>query len=117
MFCFPPAYLLLVNFASRNVCLCSQHQNLALNLKALKSIQVTGLTNPDSFIKAHDHEQISTFLRKIQDKTVKYEIWKKVKVPNEKTTKPTEESIMMRMRLVVEELTKEDFFGKFHFTN
>ena len=41
MFCrFRPAYLLLVNFASRNVCLCSRHQNLALKLKALKSIQV-----------------------------------------------------------------------------
>ena len=90
---FRPAYLLLVNFASRNVCLCSRHQNLALKLKALKSIQVTGLTNPDSFIKAHDDEQIFTLLRKVQDKTLKYEIWKKVKVPDEKTTKPSEESI------------------------
>ena len=35
MFChFRPAYL-LVNFASRNICLCSRHQNLALKLKAL----------------------------------------------------------------------------------
>ena len=102
-FHFRPACLLLVNFASRNVCLCSRHQNLALKLKALKSIQVTGLTNPDSFIKAHDAEQISTLLRKIQGKTVKYEIWKKVRVPNEKTTKPNEESIRMRMKLVVEE--------------
>ena len=104
IFCrFRPAYLRLVNFASRNVCLCSRHRNLALKLKALKSIKVTGLTNPDSFIKAHDHEQISTLLRKIQDKAVKYEIWKKVKVPNEKTTKLSEESIKMKMRLVVEE--------------
>ena len=51
MFCrFRTAYLLLVNFASRNVSLCSRHQNLALKLKALKSVQVTGLTNPNSFI-------------------------------------------------------------------
>ena len=113
MFCrFRPAYLLLVNFASQNVCLCSRHQNLALKLKALKSIQVAGLTNPDSFIKAHDDEQISTLLRNIQDKTVKYEIWK-FKVPNEKTTKPSEESIKMRMRLVVEEQTKKDFLESF----
>ena len=75
MFCrFRPAYFLLVNFASRNVCVCSRHQNLVLKLKALKSIQVTGLTNPDNFIKAHDNEKISTLLRKIQNKTVKYEI-------------------------------------------
>ena len=78
MFCrFRPAYLLLVNFASQNICLCSGHQNLALKLKTLKSIQVTGLTNPDSFIKAHGDEQISAVLRKIQDKTVKCEIWSK----------------------------------------
>ena len=49
-------------------------------------------------------------LRKIQDKTVKYEIGKKVKVPNKTTTKPSEESIKMRMRLIVEEQTKEDFW-------
>ena len=37
IFCrFRPAYLLLVNFASRSVCLCSLHQNIALKLKALK---------------------------------------------------------------------------------
>ena len=113
MFCrFRPAYL-LVNFTSRNVCLCSRHQNLALKLKALKSIQVTGLTNPDSFIKVHGDEQISALLRKIQDRTVKYEIWKKVKLLNEMTTKPSEESIKMRMRLVVEEQTKEDFLESF----
>ena len=79
----------------------------------MKLIQVTGLTNPDSVIKADDDEQISTLSRKIQDKTVKYEGLKKAKVPNEKTTKPSEESIKMRMRLVVEEQTKEDFLESF----
>ena len=44
---------------------------------------------------------------------MKYEIWKKVKVPNEKTTKPSEKSIEMRMGLVVEEQTKEDFLESF----
>ena len=51
---------LMYSGPSTNHDLYSRHQNLALKLKALKSIQVTGLTNPDSFIKAHDDEQIST---------------------------------------------------------
>ena len=42
---------------------------------------------------------------------------RKSKVPTEKTTKPSEESIKMKMRLVVEEQTKKACFGKFHFTN
>ncbi|KAL3862597.1 hypothetical protein ACJMK2_008554 [Sinanodonta woodiana] len=49
-----PKYLLLANFASRRTCLCARHQNMALKLKAMRSLGLNLPKSPDAFIKKQD---------------------------------------------------------------
>ena len=42
---------LLVNFTTRTACLCTRHQNMALNLKSLKLFKIVDTQNPDVFVK------------------------------------------------------------------
>ncbi|KAL3861744.1 hypothetical protein ACJMK2_007767 [Sinanodonta woodiana] len=49
-----PKYLLLANFASRRTCLCARHQNMALKLKAMRSLGLNLPKSPDAFIKEQD---------------------------------------------------------------
>ena len=46
----PPNYL-SVNFTTRNACLCTRHQNVALKLKSLQALKIVETHNPDAFIK------------------------------------------------------------------
>ena len=92
----PPTFFLSI-LLPRNVCLCSRHQNLAPKLKALKSMKVIGITNPDTFIKTNDYHQIKAILTAIPHNNVKYEVWKKVEVPNDKGGKSNDDAVKTKM--------------------
>ena len=47
---YRPNYISLVNYASRNTCLCQKHQDFALKLRCVKNVGVNCLTSPDKYI-------------------------------------------------------------------
>ncbi|XP_046544601.1 uncharacterized protein LOC124254795 [Haliotis rubra] len=98
-----PAHVLPVSFTARNTCLCSKHQNMALKLKSLKSFNVVSTSSPDAFIKAHTQSEIERQLSQIQLDKVTYKTWKKV----------TDSRGKSKMKLVDEEVAKDDFISNF----
>ena len=73
-----PNNFVLANFAIRKICLCTQHQNLALKLKMLKKYKPVP-TNPEAFAKFID-EKIISILESINEKIFTFDIWKKVDI-------------------------------------
>ena len=68
-----------------------------------------GTKNPDTFIKTNDDHQIKAILAAIPHDNVKYEVWKKVKVPNDKGGKSNDDAFKTKMKLIIEGQAKEDF--------
>lgn len=73
-------HIKLVQFASRNLCLCQKHQNVALKLKALQTLGATVNDNPDEFIKVHDDTQVEVLLNELQTEQIQYDEWSRVGV-------------------------------------
>ncbi|KAL3862593.1 hypothetical protein ACJMK2_008550 [Sinanodonta woodiana] len=74
-----PKYLLLANFASRRTCLCARHQNMALKLKAMRSLGLNLPKSPDAFIKKQDtNENLKETLETSLPDMGKYTQWKKL---------------------------------------
>jgi hypothetical protein len=68
-----PKYLLLANFASRRTCLCARNQNMALKLKAMRSLGLNLPKSPDAFIKEQDtNEKLKETLETGLPDMVKY---------------------------------------------
>ena len=63
-----PNKFVLANFANRNTCLCTQHQNLALRLKMLKKYKPVP-ANPETFAK-FTAEKIISILESINKKVL-----------------------------------------------
>ncbi len=89
-----PNYIQLSSFLRRSVCLCTKHQNFALKLQALKREGIVETTNPDAFIKNHPNIEKSVLPEKIT-----FSKWKKVTIEGQKK----------KMKIVSEELGKDDF--------
>lgn len=79
-----PRHLALANFVSRLSCLCQRHQNMALKLKSLKSLNIINTTNPDQFIRDTTIEQVRDLADKIPNAEIRYDQWKRVKVDDGK---------------------------------
>ncbi|WAR14247.1 hypothetical protein MAR_004352 [Mya arenaria] len=94
-----PRSIAHVNFSSRSVCLCQKHQNFALKLRCLKNYKVTTITSPDRFMQMHNNEELEKTLDKIQDTTVRYQEWKRIKMKDGK----------QKMRVIDLELPIEEF--------
>lgn len=45
-----PPHVMLANFASRRICLCTRHQNLALKIKSLQNAGLKCSKDPDVLI-------------------------------------------------------------------
>ncbi|KAL3854798.1 hypothetical protein ACJMK2_014047 [Sinanodonta woodiana] len=74
-----PKYLLLANFVSRRTRLCARHQNIALKLKAMRSLGLNLPKSPDTFIKEQDtNEKLNETLETGLPDMVQYTQWKKV---------------------------------------
>ena len=72
-------------------------------------MKVFGITNPDTFIKTNDYHQIKAILAAIPRDNVKYEVWKKVKVPIDKGGKSNDDAFKTKIKLIIEEQAKKDF--------
>ncbi|CAC5395762.1 unnamed protein product [Mytilus coruscus] len=96
---YRPKYISLVNYASRNTCLCQKHQDFALKLRCMKQMGVTTCTSPDQYVTMHRDNGIQEDLEKITLEKVNYKQWKKVKINDGKE----------RMKIVDIELGKDDF--------
>ncbi|WAR08577.1 hypothetical protein MAR_018535 [Mya arenaria] len=96
-----PKELTLVNFASRNICLCVKHQNISFKLRSLKNMSVTSSTSPDIFVDMNKSqpEELDKLLSAISQERVKYQQWKRVKMQSEKE----------RMRIVDIEMACQEF--------
>ena len=57
-----PANYVLANFVNRRSCLCTRHQNVALQLKMLKTHNKTVPVNPELFIKNFSSDEIQKLL-------------------------------------------------------
>ena len=78
-FSLRPKYLSFVNFAARVTCLCTKHQNFALKLKCLKSLNVNTVTSPDVFTEKNGGTDIKEILSKINVEKVNFQEWKRIK--------------------------------------
>ncbi|CAC5402742.1 unnamed protein product [Mytilus coruscus] len=96
---YRPKYISLVNYASRNTCLCQKHQDFALKLRCMKQMGVTTCTSPDQYVTMHRDNGIQEDLEKTTLEKVNYKQWKKVKINDGKE----------RMKIVDIELGKDDF--------
>ena len=71
-------YLLCASFASRSTCLCSRHQNVALKIKALRSVGMQCSKNPDIFIREQEtNEKLKESLDNVVPDQMTYTHWKK----------------------------------------
>ena len=98
-----PLHIMLVNFTSRNTCLCRKHQNMALKLKAVKSAGVQVSTDPDTFVCLDTPDAVG-LLQDIKNEHLTYMVWKKVPVEINGKTKE-------KMKIVKVKKTKEDFLA------
>ena len=73
-----PRHVKLTSLISRNTCLCTTHQNMALKLKCLRSVNVHISPNPEVVSKAVNLEQMKTLLSGIVDEDVEFESWQRV---------------------------------------
>jgi len=96
---YRPKYISLVNYASRNTCLCQKHQDFALKLRCMKQIGATACTSPDQYVTAHREHGINEELEKINQEKVNFKQWKKVKMNDGKE----------RMKIVDIEAGKNEF--------
>ena len=71
----PPTYL-LVNFTTRNACLCTRHQNVALKLKSLQALKIVETHNPDALIKSNSDTDIDNKMEHIAYGKIAYSAWK-----------------------------------------
>ena len=83
LFCsMRPVHILKCNLLSRNTCLCSRHQNMALKFAALKKVGVSVPANPDVAARTltiTEFDQKVNALQIPQDEVkVFYEAWKRV---------------------------------------
>ena len=76
-----------VQFSSRNLCLCPRHQNMALKLKAMKSLGLPVVENPDEFIRRHTDDEVDDLLSSLQPDVIQFEEWARVESDGRKKTK------------------------------
>ena len=95
-----PKHVVLVNYAARVTCLCTKHQNFALKLQSLKKHGVTSNTSPDSFAQHTNKEELQEKMKStINDQTVKFKEWKRMKCDDGK----------QRTKLIETEKDKDSF--------
>ena len=60
-----PTHLSLVNYTSKNACLCPKHQNFVLKLKAITSVGGKLSKNPNT-VATLSIEEISSLVNELQ---------------------------------------------------
>ena len=97
-----PSYIKLASFGSRQTCLCQRHQNMTLKLKTLKSLGITTMSNPDTYIHTMPDESTAEKLEEVDETTIRYSEWKRVDVLHKG-------KVIKRMKIVEMEKPKAEF--------
>lgn len=103
-------YILPVSCRNTTVCLCEKHQNFALMLKPLRSINIPSM--PDTLIREWTPAEVELRTSEMPDsQIVKYQQWRRIDVPygDNKTAK--------KLRLVDQSHHKNEFRALLLITN
>lgn len=101
-----PKNILTVRYLSRKVCLCQKHQNIALKLRALRNVGVSGLPlRPDNLLEFSAVE-VKQHLETIQEEHVKFQEWRKVK-------QPYKDGVISKTTLVEDRMVTDKFVEGF----
>lgn len=96
-----PLYMKTILWADRRQCLCVQHQNGILKLKAIHNNM-----SVSRFLDANSEDDITNMLQSLPDKNISYREWQKEDVPYQGTT-------IKKLRLKHLELSKVEFCDQF----
>ncbi|XP_069109647.1 uncharacterized protein [Argopecten irradians] len=97
-----PKYIQTTSFISRDSCLCTKHQNMALTLKAMRREGINVPVNAETYAKDPQIQDISEELKSVE---VRYHEWKRVPVEEKGKKK-------MVMRMVQQTATSEEFVAR-----
>lgn len=108
-----PQNVLPVSYMSRQTCLCKQHQNTALLLRAAKRFVADFNTVPDHFIKTYSETTVKEKLTEYlpDDKVITFSTWERVTVSIGQGDKKRDD--VKKVKLVEKCLTKSEFIYKF----
>ena len=106
-FCrFRPKNVLLIRYASRKVCLCEKHQNMALKLRALHVKKVVGFSlRPDDLVNI-TREEAKEKLLSIHEEHMQFMEWRR-------TEQPYKETVIKKTVLKQVTMSKHEFINKF----
>ncbi|WAR01738.1 hypothetical protein MAR_008296 [Mya arenaria] len=93
-----PKNIKLTSLLSRNTCLCTSHQNMALKLKCLRNMGIDISPNPEVVSRTITYTQMEDYLNHLTAEEIEYEVWQKVDVDGKK-----------RMRVVKAQKAREKF--------
>lgn len=96
-----PKHILTTSFITRDCCLCTKHQNMALVLKAICQIGIAVPLNPETYV---DDPPIDLVREGIDTNEFTFDEWKRVSVEDKG-------KIKMVMRVVHVTKTKEEFLA------
>ena len=91
-----PKYIHLTGCLSRNVCLCTKHQNVALKLQMMRNEGIDVSKNPEIFIKENQKVEKTQL-----PENVVYSKWKRVTLENNRK----------KMKVVSESADRDEFFA------
>lgn len=100
LFCkLRPRHIKLTSLISRNTCLCTTHQNMAMKLKCLKSLNIGVGTNPEVVSQSVTEINMKSLLEQLAEQNVEYESWQRVDCNDGKK----------RMKIVKTSVTRQEF--------
>ena len=80
-----PKHIQLTKFISRNTCLCTQHTNMAMILRAMKSASINVTANPEQATRDISLTQMGHLLDNLDDDDhIQYQEWKRTEMPDGK---------------------------------
>lgn len=90
-----PKHIKTTHFLSRNVCLCTKHQNFGMKLQMMRKVGIDVSQNPETFIQSNTEIRLEQL-----PETVVFSKWKRVILENNKK----------KMKIVTETLEREQFY-------
>lgn len=98
-----PKHVMLTAFITRDSCLCTRHQNMALLLKALQRMGIDVPKNPETFVSTGCVDEVE---EKLDFDEVNFQEWKRVQIDDKGQKKHA-------MRVVDVKKNKADFMKYF----
>jgi hypothetical protein len=106
-----PKNIKTTSLLSRNTCLCTLHQNMALKLKSLKALGVEISMNPEVVKKTVTPDHLKQKLNALENSDKEFEHWKRVEIEGKKKMRIVKE-VMPHDRFVEHMLNQYEIFLK-----